>query len=128
MVGREGALTKIGPGTLTLEGTNTYTGETHVVEGGLLVNGDHSAAAGNVTVDALGALGGSGIIGSPVTLAGTLAPGNSAGLLTFNDTLTLTGAATAIMQIGGLARGAQYDAADVGGLLTLAGKLQDSRW
>ena len=122
--GTGGRLTKVGTGTLTLGGANTYTGATHVMDGGLLINGNHSAATGSITVDALATLGGSGIIGGAVTLAGTLAPGNSAGLLTFNNTLTLAGTATTVMELGGLARGAQYDALNVGGLSTLAGTLQ----
>ncbi|RZA65938.1 hypothetical protein EVY18_29380, partial [Citrobacter freundii] len=48
--GNDGSLVKIGDGTLTLTGDNTYTGTTDVNEGVLLVNGNQSAATGQVTV------------------------------------------------------------------------------
>jgi fibronectin-binding autotransporter adhesin len=46
-----GGLTKIGNGTLTLTGTNTYTGAT-IVSGGKLVLGPAHASPGSVTVNA----------------------------------------------------------------------------
>jgi autotransporter-associated beta strand protein len=71
--GGGGGLTKVGAGTLRLNGINTYTGTT-------LVNA--------------GTLGGSGTIAGPlnVTATGTLAPGNSIGTLTVNNSATLGGA------------------------------------
>lgn len=44
--GNDGSPVKIGDGTLTLTGDNTYTGTTDVNEGVLLVNGNQSAATG----------------------------------------------------------------------------------
>lgn len=87
---------KGGDGTLTLTGTNTYTGATQVNAGSLYVNGDQSGAKGAITVVPGATLGGSGIIGGDVTVGSvaTLAPGQQGaiGLLTINGNLTLTAA------------------------------------
>ena len=96
------AISKVGTGTLTLTGTNTYGGPTTINSGKLLVNGDHSGASGAVTVNLNGTLGGSGIIGSDVTVNGTLAPGTSVGTLTFNQNLTFNPGATALFKISKL--------------------------
>lgn len=70
------ALTKKGSETLTLSGTNTYSGNTVIEAGTLLINGMQSSATGPVTVTG-GTLGGSGNIGGDITVsaAGTIAPG-----------------------------------------------------
>jgi len=86
-----GSFTENGAGTVTLSGTDTYTGPTRVNAGTLLVNG--SLGASTVTV-AGGTLGGNGTIAGPVTVqsGATLAPGsNSIGALTINNSLTLGG-------------------------------------
>jgi autotransporter-associated beta strand protein len=78
--GTGGSLTKIGTGTLTLSGTNTYTGATAVNAGKLLVDGS-IASSSNVTVNAGATLGGHGNVSS-ISGAGAIAPGNSPGILT----------------------------------------------
>ncbi len=72
------SVTKNGAGKWILSGTNTYTGTTTVSAGTLLINGNSSAATGNVNVNA-GTLGGTGTTGGSVSVAGgaTLAPGAS---------------------------------------------------
>ena len=76
------ALTKTGTATLTLGGTNTYSGLTTVSAGKLVVNG---SLAGAATLSTNAALGGSGSIAGLVTASAngaTIAPGNSPGTLT----------------------------------------------
>jgi len=106
-------LTKQGAGTLILSGSSNHSGVTTVSEGTLLINGDFSAATGDVIVGSSGTLGGSGKIGGSTTIGGggKLSPGNSAGVITFNADLTLNNNSTLIFEGG--------DGIVVGGLLTL---------
>ena len=89
------ALTKVGLGTLTLDGTNNYSGATSVNAGTLKVNGILSAATGVVTVASTATLGGNGNIGGSVTLNSgghhALAVGATAGA---QVTRTITGSLT----------------------------------
>jgi autotransporter-associated beta strand protein/T5SS/PEP-CTERM-associated repeat protein len=79
--GMNGGLTKLGSGTLLLDGANTYTGTT--------------------TVSA-GSLGGSGTIAGPLAVSNgaTLAPGDmgtNLGTLTLNGSLSLGSSSTTVM-------------------------------
>ncbi len=67
---------------------------------------------GPVTVRSGGTLSGTGTLGA-VTIAsgGTLSPGNSPGLITLGEGSILSG--TTLVELGGLERGAGYDAIDV---------------
>ena len=95
-----GALNKTGAGTLTLNGTNAYSGATTVSAGKLLVNGS-LIGNGAVTIANGGALGGNGAISGAVTVqnGSTLAPGNSAGVLTFSNSLMLASGCSNIFEI-----------------------------
>lgn len=90
-------LTKSGAGTLTLTGTNTYTGATAVNAGKLVVGvAGVGSITSNVTVASSATIGGSGTITGNLTLSGesslgaanggTLAAGNSPGVLTATGT------------------------------------------
>jgi autotransporter-associated beta strand protein len=100
----EPSLIKIGIGTLTLSGSNTYTGSTTVSEGALVVDNTTGSGTGTgpMTV-AAGTLGGSGIIAGAVTIgtgSGTgafLAPAagtNVQATLTIQSALTFNADAT----------------------------------
>jgi len=64
-----GWFVKTGNGTLTLSGDNTYAQETRVDAGGLLINGDQSAATGAIAVSFNAVLGGNGTTGGNIILA-----------------------------------------------------------
>lgn len=96
---RTTAITKVGTGSWTLTGNNTYSGPTTVSAGRLLVNGDHSAATNVVTVAIGATLGGTGIIGGITTVNGTLAPGIDIGTLTFTQSLSFSATGRAQFEI-----------------------------
>ncbi|HWH68095.1 MAG TPA: autotransporter-associated beta strand repeat-containing protein, partial [Candidatus Sulfotelmatobacter sp.] len=78
--GQGGGLTKLGTGTLYLNGTNTYTGTTSVKAG---------------------ALGGNGVITGPVTVAAgaALAPGAALGTLSISNSLEFTPGSKALFEV-----------------------------
>lgn len=75
-----GNFTKTNVGTLNLTNANTYTGSTSILAGTLAVNG--SIAGSGVVVSPGATLTGAGTIKTPVTVNGTLAPGNPFGTMT----------------------------------------------
>lgn len=137
----DGSFTKVGTGMQTFSGNNLYTGFTKVAEGELRING--STAGGSVvSVLDQARLSGIGTVGGDTTIesGGTLAVGQSPGLLTFSNDLTQTtgsifeweldskvstqsggslpGEGTVTAGTG--VRGTDFDAADVGGDITIA--------
>jgi autotransporter-associated beta strand protein len=107
-----GGLVKNGDGTLTLTAANTFTGATSINAGSLVVNGSSLSAT---TINSGGTLGGTGSITSvTVGSGGTLSPGNSPGLMTITDTLTLEGGGAITWELADFAgsRGGGWDAID----------------
>jgi len=105
-------LTKTGDGSAVMSGSSSHSGTTTVSAGTLVLNGDFSAATGDVSVENGATLSGTGILGGATTVAsgGTLSIGSSPGTMTFNDDLTLAAGSFSLFEIDGFGAG-QYDLA-----------------
>jgi outer membrane autotransporter protein len=102
--GTGGSLVKVGTGTLTLSGANTYTGGTVLSAGTLVVNNAQALGLGNVTVNG-------GILTAdpqPINVKGNY---------------TQSAGGTLQLQVAGTAAG-QYDFLNVSGNASLGGTLQ----
>jgi autotransporter-associated beta strand protein len=142
--GETGGFTKNGLGVLSLGGICSYSGNTVVKQGSLLVvsGGSISSSAmttvntgatltangtvGNVTVDSGGTLKGSGTVNGSATLSGTLAAGNSPGVLTVTGDLTLASGGGMVWELfknvdSQESPTAAFDQVLVGGNLNFAG-------
>jgi autotransporter-associated beta strand protein len=129
--------------TLTLSAAgNNYTGSTTIRSGAtlaLLTSGNITSSSvinvqsggifdvsgrtsGDYTLPASSTLKGNGIVnGSIVNSAGTVSPGASIGLLTITNNLTISGTATAWMEVNNAT--ATKDRINVGGTITYGGTL-----
>ena len=90
---------KSGNGTLNMKGTAVLKNGTCLQQGVLRANGTFNSA---ITVGQGAMLRGSGFITGPVTVGGTLAPGNSPGTLTVAATVTMTAGSNFQADINGL--------------------------
>ena len=118
--GRQLALVKTGGGTLTLSGTDTYTGGTTVTGWTLQVDG--SIAKSAVTVQSGGVLDGTGTTGAvTVQSGGTLAAGDGGAGILATGNLSLQSGATLAVELGGTTVGTGYDEVDVAGTVALNG-------
>ncbi len=113
-----GALSNLGTIRVTDESTTTFFGP-------VVNNGDSFEIEAGSRVVFLDRVSGTGAYtgAGEVIFNGTLAPGNSPGLLTIGGDITFGPFGTLEIEIGGLLRGTEYDALDVGGTATLDGTL-----
>lgn len=120
-----GGLIKQGTNSVTLGGTNSYSGGT-IVNGGILVIRGKNSGAGSVAVNNTATLGGNGILAGPVTVqsGGTIAPAagaNTAGVaLTLSNSLTLASGSFTVM---GIQSGGVKDQVAANGVITYGGTL-----
>ena len=127
--GTGGSIVKVGSGTLTLSGANSYTGGTTVAGGTLAVNNASGSATGTgaVLVQGGATLAGSGSIAGAVSIArgGALSAGNGGpGTLTLGS-LSLADGAALNYQLGqaNTVGGPLNDLVNVNGNLQLDGTL-----
>lgn len=117
-IGGSVEIVKTGSGTEIFSGPNTYSGNTIVNAGILIING--TAGSGIVLVNG-GALGGTGTISGAVSIGpgATLAPGAPTGTLTMLNTLTLAGNTLITLNAGAASSVAGLSGIDYSGTLTI---------
>ena len=93
-----GGLTKDGGYTQVLNGTLSYSGQTLVNDGTLVING---TSASGVLVQPNATLAGTGVINANVNNFGTVAPGQSIGTLTVNGNYLQDTGATLAIEVAG---------------------------
>ncbi len=123
LIGSNGcSFTKLGVGSLTLSGNNTFPGQTYLQTGQLIVNG--SQTGGGISVMAGTTLGGHGSVGSINSVGGTISPGSSPGRLSTGPALLDADSRLAVeLNASGVAIG--YDQLNLTGGVDLGGaKLQ----
>lgn len=104
-------------GTLILSGTSSHTGSVSAGGGTLLINGDFSTSH---IVAVEGTLGGTGQLPDvSVTSIGTLAPGNSPGILHGKNLAFVSGSNFSV-ELNGTTAGTQYDQADAVGTVDVS--------
>ena len=115
-----GNFNKTGAGELDVQNAVVVGGTASIDAGLLSVNGQLNA--NNVVVNTGGTLGGNGIIVAPggMTIAGTLSPGNSPGVISIVSNPVWTSTATTLLEI---ASPTNYDRIVVSGTAQVAGTL-----
>jgi len=103
LAGGDACFTKSGAGTLNIASAGSFGSGVCVVQGELRANGLIGSTF--VTVFEGATLRGSGTISAPVTVRGTLAPGNSPGTLSTSTTVTMAAGSTFQADINGTGTG-----------------------
>ena len=116
-----GGLTKISPGSITLTAAHTYTGNTAINEGTLILDG--SLRSANVLINPGGQLAGIGTAFGHVVNNGVLSPGHSPGTFTIGGNYTQQSGGTLVIEIAGKNPG-EHDLVVVGGQAALDGTLR----
>jgi autotransporter-associated beta strand protein len=119
ILGRGGNVVKVGSGVVTLVGNSTYTGTTTVNGGTLRVDG--SIPGSPVVVNAGGTLGGHGTVGPITVNGGTVAPGDSPGVLSVHGGATFNPGSSFFALLDGPAAGSDYSQLSVAGPVVLNG-------
>ncbi len=112
---------KMGSGTFTMTGNNTYSEGSDVLAGKLIINGNQPQSQIR-KVNAGATLGGTGTVGDIVSPSGIVAPGattGSPGILTTSNVL-LTASANFSVELKGPTPGTDYDQLNVRGTNNLA--------
>ena len=117
--GAGGGLQKIGAGTLTLTGTNLFSGSTTVQAGKLIVDGIQNG--GGIVIQPGAILGGHGAVGAMNVIGGGMvSPGSSPGKLsTGSASFNATGQFQ--VELNGVTPGTEYDQLNVTGTVNLTG-------
>src|SRR5262249_34845652 len=118
VIGGPGTVVKVGTGTWTLTGANTYTGGAIIDAGTLRLDG--AGVIGAVTVNAGGALAGTGTTG-PVTLSPevTISPGGSTPGILHVQSIAFAAGSSFVVRLNGPAAGTGYDQLQVTGTVDL---------
>lgn len=118
-----GSFRKHGSGSFELTGNNTYSGDTYIYAGTLMVNG--SQPGSDVIVYSSGTLGGIGTVGA-ITSSGSVAPGKNAGELSAANT-ALSSGSTFDLELDGYTS-VDYDQLDVNGTVSLGNSDLNITW
>lgn len=110
-------LSPFNEGYLVLTGTNTYSGQTRLQSGFLVVNGTQPASPVIVTG---GTLNGTGTVGPVTATGGTISPGLSPGILSSSSVSFAAGVSFAV-ELNGPVVGVDYDQLNVSGTVSLNG-------
>ncbi|HEY1376643.1 MAG TPA: hypothetical protein VGF55_07605 [Gemmataceae bacterium] len=115
-VNQAGAILFANHGAVRLAGTGSYAGTTSVAAGTFLVDGTLTPSTSAVTVNGGAALGGTGTINRPISVSGTLAPGDSPGILTVTQPVTMAAGSVFAVEADGPTAGANgYDQLNLAG-------------
>ena len=118
---------KLGAGSLSLSGANSYTGATTVSAGTLALTGGSLTGAGAITTAAGATFGGSGSVVGAVTTSGTLSPGLAAAGKLSTGSLSFAAGSKFSADLNGTAAGTDYDQVSVTGTVNLTGAALDVR-